>query len=197
MAVPYAALFMGSSILSGAASIFGGFAAARTAKFNAWQSEFAGRLQGFNIDSERKLMLAEAAQRHNDRLDLYRENLSANIASFAAAGRDIGGTDRSVAAFLERQREVAAGDTSRSDFMAQVTSQRMTAESLSAVAEGRQRAAAMRAEGKAAAISGLISGFTTIAGGLHSYNQIRLGAAPTYSSLAPSRSIRPRPNPFY
>lgn len=167
------ALFLASTAVSAGAQVASGIGAARTAKFNAWQTEFSGRLEAFNIETERKLAMAEAAQRHNDRLELYRENLSANIASFAAAGRDIGGQDRSVAAFLRKQQEVAAGDTQRSDFMAQITSQKMKAEALSARAEGKQRAAAIRAEGKAQAISAGIGAFTTVAGGLYQYDQIR------------------------
>ena len=168
-------LFLASSLISAGASVVGGISANRTAKFNAWQSEFAGRLEGFNIETERKLNMAEAAQRHNDRLDLYRENLSANIATFSAAGRDIGGADRTVAAFLARQEEVAAGDTSRSDFMAQITSQKMMAESASAIAEGKQRAAAITAEGRGQMVSSLVGAFSTIAGGLNQYNQIKTG----------------------
>jgi hypothetical protein len=171
------ALFLASTAISAGAQVAGGIGAARTAKFNAWQSEFAGRLEGFNIETERKLSMAEASQRHNDRLELYRENLSSNIASFAAAGRDVGGQDRSVARFLERQKEVAAGDTKRSDFMAQITSQKMQAEAMSARAGGAQRAAAIRAEGKAAAISAGIGAFTTVAGGLYQYDLIRTPAA--------------------
>ena len=168
-----APLFLASTAVSAGAQIASGIGAARTAKFNAWQTEFAGRLDAFNIETERKLMAAEAAQRHNDRLELYRENLSANIASFAAAGRDVGGQDRTVAAFLRKQQEVAAGDTQRSDFMAQMTSQKMRAEAMATRAEGRQRAAAIRAEGKAQAISSVIGAFTTVAGGLHQYGQIK------------------------
>jgi hypothetical protein len=171
--MPFPFLLLAATAVSAGASIAGGISANRTAKFNAWQTEFAGRLEGFNIETERKLAMTEAAQNHNDRLQLYRENLSSNIAAFAAAGRDIGGQDRSVAKFLERQKEVAAGDTKRSDFMAQITSQKMQAEALSAKAGGAQRAAAIRAEGKAAAISGVISAFTTAAGGLHQYNMIK------------------------
>lgn len=172
---PITLMFLGSTLASAGGQVAGGIGAARTAKFNAWQSEFAGRLEGFNIETERKLSMAEASQRHNDRLQLYRENLSSNIASFSATGRDVGGADRSVAAFLERQKEVAAGDTQRSDFMAQITSQKMMAEAASARAGGEQRAAAIRAEGKAAAISSAIGAFTTVAGGLHQYNMIRRG----------------------
>jgi hypothetical protein len=179
------ALFLASTAISAGAQVAGGIGAARTAKFNSWQSEFAGRLEGFNIETERKLSMAEASQRHNDRLELYRENLSSNIASFAAAGRDVGGQDRSVARFLERQKEVAAGDTKRSDFMAQITSQKMQAEALSARAGGAQRAAAIRAEGKAAAISAGIGAFTTVAGGLYQYDLIRTPSAPRATSARP------------
>lgn len=168
-------LFAAATAVSAGASVVGGIGASRTAKFNAWQTEFAGRLESFNIETERKLSIAEATQRHNDRLELYRENLSANIASFAAAGRDIGGSDRTVAAFLERQKEVAAGDTSRSDFMGQITSQKMMAESLSALYAGQQRAAAIRAEGRAMALSSVVNAFSTVAGGLYNYNMIRTG----------------------
>jgi hypothetical protein len=187
---PITMMFLGSTLASGGAQVAAGLGAARTAKFNAWQTEFAGRLEAFNIESERKLSMAEAAQRHNDRLQLYRENLSSNIASFAASGRDVGGSDRTVAAFLERQKEVAAGDTKRSDFMAQIQSQKMMAEAESARAGGQQRAAAIRAEGKAAAVSAAIGAFTTVAGGLHQYNMIRT-PAPTRST-----TVRPRANPL-
>jgi hypothetical protein len=188
MAIPL--LFLAATAASAGAQVAAGIGAARTAKFNAWQTEFAGRLEAFNIESERKLSMAEAAQRHNDRLQLYSENLSSNIASFAASGRDVGGSDRTVAAFLDRQKEIAAGDTNRSDFMAQIQSQKMMAEAESAKASGQQRAAAIRAEGKAAAISAAIGAFTTVAGGLHQYNMIR---TPTATR---STTVRPRANPF-
>jgi hypothetical protein len=194
MPFPFATLFLASSAISAGAQVAGGIGAARTAKFNSWQAEFAGRLESFNIETERKLSMAEAAQRHNDRLELYRENLSSNIASFAAAGRDIGGQDRSVARFLERQKEVAAGDTKRSDFMAQITSQKMQAEALSAKAGGEQRAAAIRAEGKAQAISSMIGAFTTVAGGLYQYDLIRTPAA---SRSAQAFAPRPRYESVY
>jgi hypothetical protein len=187
---PITMMFLASTVASGGAQVAGGIGAARTAKFNAWQSEFAGRLEAFNIETERKLSMAEASQRHNDRLQLYSENLSSNIASFAASGRDVGGSDRTVAAFLDRQKEIAAGDTNRSDFMAQIQSQKMMAEAESAKASGQQRAAAIRAEGKAAAISAAIGAFTTVAGGLHQYNMIRTPTA-TRSTI-----VRPRANPF-
>lgn len=164
-----------STAISGGAQVAGGFGARATAEFNAWQAEFAGRLEEFNIETERKLSMAEASQRHNDRLEIYRDNLSANIAAFSGSGRDIGGQDRTVAAFLERQKEVAAKDVTKSDFMAQIQSQRLQAAGISARYGGQQRAAAIRAEGKAAQISSVIGAMTTVAGGLYQYNMIRTG----------------------
>lgn len=181
-------MFLVSTAISTGAQVASGIGAARTAKFNSWQADFSGRLEAFNIETERKLSMAEASQRHNDRLQLYRENLSSNIAAFAAAGRDVGGQDRSVARFLERQKEVAAGDTKRSDFMAQIASQKMQAEAMSAKAGGAQRAAAIRAEGKAQAISSMIGAFTTVAGGLYQYDLIRTPAAPKNT-----QAFAPRP----
>lgn len=189
--MPLPFLFLFATGLSAGASVVGGISANQTAKFNAWQSEFTGRLEGFNIETERKLNMAEASQRHNDRLAIYRENLSANIATFSAAGRDIGGSDRSVAAFLARQEEVAAGDTTRSDFMAQITSQKMMAESAAAVSQGKQLAAAQLAEGRGQMFSSIVSAFSTVAGGLNQYSQIKTG--PLFSS--PPQSV-PRSESF-
>jgi hypothetical protein len=166
-------LGLAASLIGGAAQYSAGREAARVAEINAQKAEFAGKLESFNLETERKLSVAEASQRHNDRLKIYSENLSSNIAALSSSGRDIGGSDRSVTAFLERQQEVAAGDLTRSDFMGQITSQKLKAESLAAKVGGLQRAAAIRADGLAAQRSATIGAFTTIAGGLYQYNQVR------------------------
>lgn len=129
-------------------------------------SKNAAQLNAFNIETEKAAGEAEALQRHNDRLDLYRSNLSANIASFAAQGRDVG-ADRSVSAFLERQQDIATDDTARSDFMGMMQANKRASE-----------AAAVRAEGRAAMMSGVVGAFTTMAGGLYQYNQVKLPSAP-------------------
>ena len=121
----------------------------------------AAELNAFNIETDRERSKAEARQRHNDRLEQYRSNMSANIASFAASGRDIG-TDRSVAAFLQRQKEIATSDTARSDFMGQAQAAKLTAQ-----------AAATRAEGRAAMTAARIGAFTSLASGVYRYNQIK------------------------
>lgn len=194
-------LMLASAAVTAGAQIAGGIGAAQTAGFDAWQSEFAGRLTGFNIETERKLAMAEASQRSNDRLDIYRQNLSTNIASFAASGRDVGGQDRSVAAFLDRQKEMVGTDVNRIATMAQLNSNKMQAEAMAATAEGLQRAEAIRREGEAAAIAGFINAFSTIAGGMYQYNQITTpsgGTQPyTGASYAPRTSSAPPPRPTY
>lgn len=171
--MPIQFIIAAATVVAAGASVAGGIGAQRAGKFNAWQAEFAGRLEAFNIESERKLNVAQATQNHVDRLDLYKENLSANIATFAAAGRDIGGADRSVAAFLQRQQDVAAGDVARSDFMGQIQSNKMMAESASARSTGLQQAAAYRAQGTGQMVSSIANAFSTVAGGIYQYNAVR------------------------
>lgn len=138
----------------------------------------AANLNAFNIETEKVAGEAEALQRHNDRLDVYRSNLSANIASFAAQGRDVG-EDRSVSAFLQRQQDIATDDTARSDFMGMMEANKRASQ-----------AAAVRAEGRAAMTSAVIGAFTTMAGGLHQYNQVKLPSSPQQSGSV-TYSIRP------
>lgn len=139
------------SVVSAGAQIEAGKSQQRSSQLNA-----------FNIETERERSKAEARQRHNDRLEVYRSNLSANIASFAAAGRDVG-ADRSVQAFLKRQKEIATSDTARSDFMGQAQAGKLTAE-----------ASAVRAEGRAAMTAARIGAFTTLANGLNNYAQTKI-----------------------
>lgn len=183
-------LMLAATAVSAGAQIAGGIGASKTAAFDSWQAEFQGRLNGFNIETERQLYMAEASQRSNDRLEMYRQNLSSNIATFAAAGRDVGGQDRSVANFLEKQKEIAGEDIKRVATMADLNSRKLQAESLSATAEGVQRAAAIRAQGQAQAISSMIGAFSTVAGGLYQYNQI---ATPVSARSTVSRAASPPP----
>jgi len=188
-------LMLAATAVSAGAQIAGGIGASKTAAFDSWQTEFQGRLNGFNIETERQLYMAEASQTSNDRLEMYRQNLSSNIASFAASGRDVGGQDRSVANFLQKQKEIAGEDIKRVATMADLNSRKLQAESLSATAEGVQRAAAIRAEGQAQAISSMIGAFSTVAGGLYQYNQIATPVSrPTLVSRATSP---PPPRPTY
>lgn len=127
----------------------------------------AAELNAYNIETERVVSKAEALQRHNDRLEQYRNNLSANIAAFSAMNRDVR-LDRSVGAFLENQKMIATDDTRRSDFMGWAEQSRMGIESLVARAEGR---AAERA-GIAAQRASRVGAFTTLASGLFSFAKV-------------------------
>jgi len=160
--LPYAVL--GSSALSA----FGQLSAGRSAKFQSEVNAFGTQVNAYNLETERELSRTEALQRHNDRLELYRSNLSANVAAFAAKGRDVG-ADRSIAAFLEEQKRIATSDTARSDFMAQVQGAKLESQ---AIGE-RAQAASLQAQGRAQQQSAVIGAFTTLAGGMYRYNQVK------------------------
>ena len=69
-------------------------------------------LAAFNIETERKFNSAAASQQAEARMEEYDIATSTNIASFAASGRDIG-SDRSIKAFLDKQKEIASEDVGR------------------------------------------------------------------------------------
>lgn len=74
--------------------------------------EDAARMDAFNTETEREqgevLALQQAAQRRYE----FDQATQANIATFYASGRDVG-SDRSVEAFLAKQKEIANTDLSR------------------------------------------------------------------------------------
>lgn len=118
----------------------------------------AEEAQALQYEQEKRQNEIETLQRHNDRLESYDSARAANLAWFTFAGRDIT-SDRSVKAFLNKQREVAFTDVTRSDKQG--------------FAEGAQlamQAQVARERGRAAARAGMIKGFSTIASGLHNYN---------------------------
>ena len=79
------------------------------------------RLNAFQFGTEDKLNKVLAMQQAQVRREEYDLATSANIAAFAATGRDVS-TDRSVEAFLARQKEILEKDTSRIDQQAQFQS---------------------------------------------------------------------------
>jgi len=137
--------------------------AGKQAAIEGEEKKKASELNAYNMETDRILSKTEAMQRHNDRLELFRSNLSANIAAFSKMNRDPK-LDRSVAAFLENQRLIATDDTRRSDFMGWAEESRRATEALVMKAEGRaaQRAgyAAERAS-RATAFSTMVSGLTS------------------------------------
>ena len=108
------------------------------------------------FETEKKRSKIAALQRHNDRLELYRNNLAANISAFR--GRD----DASVQAFLNRQREIALEDTSRSDLMGVFEQAKL-----------QQQATTIRVEGRAREKAAQIKAFTTLMGGLMQFQNTR------------------------
>lgn len=69
-------------------------------------------LTQFQIGTQKQQNRVTAAQQARARREEYDLATSANIAAFALQGRDIT-TDRSVEAFLEKQKETARQDTGR------------------------------------------------------------------------------------
>ena len=121
----------------------------------------SAELDAFNIETQKELAKTESLQRHNDRLEQYRYNVKANIAAFSAMGRDVG-DDRSVSAFLERQKEVATQDTRRSDLMGVFEAMKL-----------QQQATTTRIEGRARRQSATIAAFTTMAQATADYRDTR------------------------
>ena len=97
--LPY--LILGLSAVSAAGTIYGGVAGEKSSELNAYQME-----------TDKKFNQAQAMQAAQARREEYDLATASNIASFAAAGRDIA-QDRSVEAFLKRQEEILGKDLSR------------------------------------------------------------------------------------
>ena len=139
------ALMIGSKALQAGATAAAGRAQRKAAELDAFATE-----------TEKKRSKVSALQRHNDRLELYRNNLAANISSFR--GRD----DASVRAFLNRQREIALEDTSRSDLMGMFEQAKL-----------QQQATTIRVEGRAREKAAQIKAFTTLMGGMMQFQDTR------------------------
>jgi len=116
--------------------------------------------QAAMYEQERRINELETVQRHNDRLNQYDAALSTNTAWFAFLGRDA--SDRSVRAFLDKQKEVAYTDVTRSDLQGFMEGQKLRTQADLAISRGR---AAQRAS--------QLSALSTIASGLFRYQQIK------------------------
>ena len=141
-----ASLLLGSTAISAFGQIASGIGARRTAQLNA-----------FNMETEAKLGKAQAMQMAQARMEEYESASSSNIAAFAAAGRDIG-SDRSVKAFMERQKEIIGKDLGRMDTQAQFEQ-----------VQARQQAAGERRAGRDAQTASLFSAAETLGSGLYKY----------------------------
>lgn len=173
--VAAAVIGLGTSLYSAKAQMQSGKAQLRAANINA-----------YNLDTQKIVNAAETMQRNNDRIEEYQSNLSSSIAQFAAQGRDVG-ADRSVAAFLNRQKEVVGSDLQRSDFMGFMESARISSQ-----------AAAVRAEGIAAKQAAYVGAYTTIGQGLYNFSQTMagMGGSSSGGGGAPATSVRPKARPW-
>ena len=108
----------------------------------------AARMDAFNTETEREqgevLALQQAASRRYE-YDLATE---ANVAMFYASGRDVG-SDRSVEAFLAKQKEIASTDLSRIDEQRRTEASARTREAMALRRGGRnaRRASLYQAAG--------------------------------------------------
>ena len=146
-ALPF--IMLGSSAVSAVGQIQAGRAQAR-----------ASQLTAFRTETEGELNKAMARQRANARRDEYNQATAANIAAFSVT-RDIG-SDRSVQAFLERQKEIVAQDLGRMDTQASFESAKYKAAAATEIRRGKniQRAS-------------LYSAIGTLASGAYQYDQVR------------------------
>lgn len=165
-------LFLAASAVSAVGGLAGAYGQAQSAKANA-----------YNIQTQRIQNDAQATQRANDRYRQFKLAESANRALMAGAmGRDIGGEDRSVAAFLQRNRETAFRDLDRIESQRQMESLNFELQAQSELRRSRDVMA-----------SGVVNAFTSAATTMYQYDAIRM-PSPT-SSLAPTRSLVPTMRP--
>lgn len=118
-------------------------------------------LNAFSTKTESIMMQVEAGQKAAARMEEYKMASSSNLATFAAQGRDIS-ADRSVRAFMERQREIVGQDIGR--MATQSNIQRLQMD---------QKAAAIRSEGRAAMASSLISATSGLLSAGYKYSQVK------------------------
>jgi len=120
----------------------------------------ASELTAFRTETEGELNKAMASQRANARREEYNQATAANIAAFSI-NRDIG-SDRSVEAFLNRQKEIVAQDLGRLDTQAAFES-----------AKYKAAAAAEIRRGKNVQRASLFSAIGTLGSGAYQYDQAR------------------------
>jgi len=141
---------IGSTVLS----VFGQISAGQA------QNE-ASELNAFQIQTDKEINKVQALQASRARREQYDLATSTNVAAFSASGRDIG-SDRSVEAFLERQKEVIAQDVGRIDQQTQFENMKA---SMAAMAERRR--------GRNALSAAMFSAIGTASEGIYRYETTR------------------------
>jgi hypothetical protein len=148
--MPLETILLVSTIVSAGGTVLGGIGAKQEADLTA-----------FNIETEKRQNQVAAMQQARARRDEYDLATSSNIAAFSAAGRDIT-TDRSVQAFLEKQKEVAAQDIGRIATQTNVEDLRSD-----------MMAMAARRQGRNALYASLFNAAGTVGEGLYRAEQVR------------------------
>lgn len=143
-------IMLAMTAVSAAGTVAGGIGASRSAKLNAYQME-----------TDKKFNQAQAMQVAQARREEYDLATATNLASFAAAGRDIG-QDRSVEAFLQRQQEIIGKDLGR---IQNQTNWDDVKSDMAAMAERRR--------GRNALTSSLFQAAGTVGQGIYNYQTVK------------------------
>jgi len=135
----------GSNAAANAGLLFGIFSAFQQVEAGK-AAQRASILNAFSMETDTQLDRVQASQQMNAIKQQYDDATSSNIATFAAAGRDIG-SDRSVKAFLDKQKEIVATDVKRLGDQSQLRLLRGKQESAAERTSGRmeRRAANLKA----------------------------------------------------
>jgi endonuclease IV len=147
---PLTLMMIGTAVSAGG-TILGGIGAQQEAQLNAFQ-----------MQTQKKENQVTAMQQARARREEYDLATSANLAAFAAQGRDIG-ADRSVEAFLRRQEEIVGQDLGR---IARQTRAEDLRADMMAMAEKRR--------GRNALYSSLFSAVGTMAEAGYQYQKVKI-----------------------
>lgn len=143
--------FLVMSAISAVGQVAAGMGAQQEAQLNAFQ-----------MQTQKKENQVTAMQQARARREEYDLATSANLAAFAAQGRDIG-ADRSVEAFLRRQEQIAGQDLGR---IARQTRAEDLRADMMAMAEKRR--------GRNALYSSLFSAVGTMAEAGYQYQKVKI-----------------------
>lgn len=134
-----------------AVSAFGVLSARSAANKQAAAEKAAGLAEAKQYINDMRLIKAQAIDAGNQRLRDMRSAESQNIAAFAAMGRD----DRSVDAFLKRNRDIAYQDIQRIEAKGELEAARALTAAAVAKEYGVNKAAGIRSSANANLLTGL------------------------------------------
>jgi len=135
----------GVAVAGAAASIQGASQAKKASEAAAQKAKEIGELESRQFINEMFLGRAQAISRGNQRLAEMQQTENQNIAKFSAMGRD----DRSVDAFLKRNRELAGADLQAIERASELQVAKKITEASVAKKYGQSSAAGIRAQANA------------------------------------------------